>query len=164
MNGDFLDYDVAEKKIKEIISKGKPYDVLQSVVDFLYEHFDKYSWVGIYIVKRDNLILDPWRGEQATEHTKIPIGQGICGSAARSGKTEIVADVSKDKRYLACFVSTKSEIVVPIKKEGIVIGELDIDSDIANAFDNKDDIFLGKIADKLSDFIEWSSTTSPKKD
>ena len=154
MNGDFLDYDTAEKKVKKFISKGKPSDVLQSVVDFLYEHFDKYSWVGIYIVKRDNLILDPWRGEQATEHTKIPIGQGICGSAARSGKTEIVADVSKDERYLSCFVSTKSEIVVPIKEDEVIIGEIDIDSDIRDAFDNKDAVFLEKIADEIKDFIE----------
>ena len=149
-----MDYDTAEKKVKKFISKGKSSNVLQSVVDFLYEHFDKYSWVGIYIVKGDNLILGPWRGKQATEHTKIPIGQGICGSAARSGKTEIVADVSKNKRYLACFVSTKSEIVVPIKEDEVIIGEIDIDSDIRDAFDNKAAVFLEKIADEIKDFIE----------
>lgn len=105
-----MDYEVAEKKIKEIISEGEVSQVLHDVVDFLYESFDKYSWIGIYIVRGDNLILGPWRGEQATEHTQIPIGRGICGSAAISGKTEIVPDVSKDERYLTCFVSTRSEL------------------------------------------------------
>lgn len=141
-----LDYQKAEKKIKEIISESEVSQVLHDVVDFLYEHFDKYNWVGIYIVKGNDLVLGPWNGEQATEHVKIPIGTGICGSATQSGKTEIVPDVSKDERYLTCFVSTRSEIAVPIKKDGKIIGEIDIDSDIPDAFDNNDAVFLEKIA------------------
>ena len=148
-----MDYEIAEKKIKEIISEGEASQVLHDVVDFLYESFDKYSWIGIYIVRGDKLILGPWRGEQATEHTQIPIGRGICGSAAETGKTEIVSDVSKDKRYLSCFISTRSEIVVPIKKNGEVVGEIDIDSDIPDAFDENDAVFLEKVADEISDFI-----------
>lgn len=148
-----MDYKTAEEKIKEIISKNKESKVLQSVVDFLYEEFDNYSWVGIYIVKENDLILGPWRGEQATEHVRIPIGKGICGSAAMNGKTEVVPDVNADKRYLSCFVSTKSEIVVPIKKSRRVIGEIDIDSNISNAFDKKDAVFLEKIADILVRYI-----------
>ncbi len=148
-----MDYEIAEKKIKEIISEGEVSQVLHDVVDYLYESFDKYSWIGIYIVRGDSLILGPWRGEQATEHTQIPIGRGICGSAAETGKTEIVSDVSKDKRYLSCFISTRSEIVVPIKKNGEVVGEIDIDSDIPDAFNERDAVFLEKIADEISDFI-----------
>jgi len=149
----FLDYDVAEENIKKIISKGNTIDVLQNVVDYLYKHFDKYSWVGIYFVEGKYLVLGPWNGEQATEHTKIPVGKGICGSAAQSGKTEVVADVSKDDRYLACFVSTRSEIVVPIKKSGVVVGEIDIDSDVVDAFDRMDVVFLEKVADMLGEHI-----------
>jgi len=147
-----MDYLSAEKKIKEI-ANGKEPNVLQSVVDFLYDNFDVYSWVGVYILRDDVLVLGPWRGEQATEHTKIPIGRGVCGSAAKSGKTEIVPDVSVDKRYLSCFVSTKSEIVVPIKKYGLVVGEIDIDSDTKNAFSKKDAVFLERIANILSAFV-----------
>ena len=73
--------------------------------------------------------LGPWRGPQATEHTRIPIGQGICGAAAATGRTEVVDDVNADDRYLACFVSTRSEIVVPITYGERVVGEIDIDSD-----------------------------------
>lgn len=150
----FLDYDVAEETVKQILFKSDAADVLQNVVDYLYKYFDKYSWVGIYLVEGKYLVLGPWNGEQATEHTKISIGKGICGSAAQSGKTEVVADVSKDDRYLACFVSTRSEIVVPIKKSGVVVGEIDIDSDIPSAFDNSDVVFLEKVADMISNIID----------
>ncbi len=126
---------------------------LQDVVDVLYENFEKYSWVGIYLVKGDVLVLGPWKGEQATEHTKISIGKGICGSAVRSGKTEVVNDVSKDSRYLSCFLSTRSEIVVPITKNSRVIGEIDIDSVVPAAFNKTDKKFLEKVADMLSAHI-----------
>ena len=77
---------------------------------------------------------------------KIPIGQGICGAAAASGVTEIVDDVNADGRYLACFVSTRSEIVVPIAFEGRVVGEIDIDSDVPAAFGPDDRAFLERVA------------------
>jgi len=99
------------------------------------------------------LVLGPWRGKEATDHTRIPLGKGVCGSAAQSGTTEIVDDVSKDKRYLSCFLSTRSEIVVPIKKGNTVIGEIDIDSDRPAAFDINDAAFLQKIVAYLSDYI-----------
>ena len=149
-----MDYDVAEETVKQIIFKSDVSQVLQNVVDYLYKCFDKYSWVGIYFVEGKYLVLGPWNGEQATEHTKILVGKGVCGSAAQSGKTEVVADVFKDDRYLACFVSTRSEIVVPIKKDGIVVGEIDIDSDTPSAFDNSDAVFLEKVADMISNIID----------
>ncbi|RLF57069.1 MAG: GAF domain-containing protein [Thermoplasmata archaeon] len=148
-----LDFTIAEKEIKDMISHSQHPEILHNVVDFLYDNFDNYSWVGIYIVKENYLILGPWRGKQATEHTKIPIGQGICGSAVKSCKTEVVDDVSEDGRYLSCFISTRSEIVVPIKKEGIVIGEIDIDSDVSKAFNKSDVTFLEKVADMLTEHI-----------
>jgi L-methionine (R)-S-oxide reductase len=107
-----LDYKLAEKYIRKIIKNSS--NILSDVVNFLQKNFNHYNWVGIYIVKDYNLVLGPWSGKQATEHIKIPIGKGICGSAAESGKTEVVDDVNADNRYLSCFISTKSEIVVPI--------------------------------------------------
>jgi L-methionine (R)-S-oxide reductase len=151
-----LNYDDAGNKLNEIILENEESRVLNDVVDFLYKYFDKYSWIGIYIVRGDALVLGPWKGKQATDHIQIPIGSGVCGSAAKSGKTELVSDVNKDDRYLACFVSTRSEIVVPIKKKGEVIGEIDIDSDVPNAFNNKDVVFLEKIASngKFIDYVD----------
>lgn len=147
-----MNYQDAEKAIKTILEK-KDENKIQKVIDFLHDAFDYYNWVGIYIVKGDLLHLGPWNGKQATEHVKIPVGQGVCGSAAQTGKTEVVDDVHADSRYLACFITTRSEIVVPIKDNNTVIGEIDIDSDTPNAFTKKDSIFLEKIADMLKEHI-----------
>lgn len=146
-----MDYKKAIVEIKSIISNSE--NILDGVVSFLCDNFDSYSWVGIYVVEGNDLILGPWKGPNATEHTRIPIGRGVCGSAAESGKTEVVDDVHSDARYLSCFVSTKSEIVVPIKKDGRILGEIDIDSDRSAAFTDDDRFFLEKVADMLSEHI-----------
>ena len=77
--------------------------VLRRAVELLHDRFDHYSWVGVYLIEGDELVLGPWKGPQATEHVRIPVGQGICGAAAASGVTEVVDDVNADDRYLACF-------------------------------------------------------------
>jgi L-methionine (R)-S-oxide reductase len=126
--------------------EAEPDDVLRKVVDVLHDRFPHYSWVGIYFVEGDDLVLGPWKGPQATDHVRIPVGQGVCGAAAASGATEIVDDVNADDRYLACFPSTRSEIVVPISYEGRVVGEIDIDSDERAAFGEEDRAFLERVA------------------
>ena len=146
-----MDFKGALQAIKDVVVQGD--DVLKGVVDILYRHFDHYSWVGMYLVKGDELVLGPWNGPEATEHTHIQIGRGICGSAAASGKIECVDDVHADDRYLACFVTTRSEIVVPIIKNHKVIGEIDIDSDRSHAFTLDDSVFLEKVADMLKEHI-----------
>ncbi len=144
-----MDYAVALQEIRALVGCSDP-NATRAVVDYLHNHFVKYSWVGIYWVDGPDLILGPWKGLEATEHTRIPIGTGVCGAAAASGKTEVVADVSKDPRYLACFPSTKSEIVVPISTRGVVIGEIDIDGSALNAFGVEDQRFLEQVADALA--------------
>ena len=129
-----------------MLNRGESGALLQDVVDVLYERFEHYSWVGIYLREQDELVLGPWRGPQATEHVRIPLGQGICGAAAASGRTEVVGDVARDERYLACFASTRSEIVVPISFGGSVVGEIDVDSDVPDAFRDEDRLFLERVA------------------
>ena len=145
-------YDEAIDRIQQIIKQThKP--IVQEIVDFLQSTFDHYTWVGIYVVKDDMLHLGPWSGLHATEHTEIPIGHGICGSAAKTGKIENIKDVKNDDRYLSCFISTRSELVVPIFLNEEIIGEIDIDSDIAHAFKGEDELFLKKVADMLARHI-----------
>ena len=129
-------------------ARGKP--ARESVVKLLNSSVPSYSWVGIYMVEGKDLVLDAWSGPAVTEHTRIPIGQGVCGFAAKAGKTEIVSDVGKDPRYLQCFLSTKSEIVVPILSQGSVVGEIDIDGDQLDAFSSLDREFLEAVARKVS--------------
>lgn len=124
----------------------------QRAVELLHDRFAHYDWVGIYWLDSTGteLVLGPWTGPEATEHTRIPVGVGICGAAAASGKTEIIDDVSADPRYLACFSSTRSEIVVPIFADGQVAGEIDIDGTDLAAYDETDAIFLEEIAALLA--------------
>jgi len=133
--------------------------VLRRAVELLHDRFDHYSWVGVYLVEGDELVLGPWKGPQATEHVRIPIGEGVCGAAAASGRTEIVDDVNADPRYLACFVSTRSEIVVPIAYQGKVVGEIDIDSDTPAAFGEADRAFLERVAVLVSHhaLVAWDT-------
>ena len=127
-----------------------PTAAAQRAVELLHDRFPHYDWVGVYWVQGSDLVLGPWVGPEATEHTRIPIGTGICGAAAASGTTEIVPDVSQDPRYLACFASTQSEIVVPIFDGGAVIGEIDVDGTDRDAFDETDARFLEEIAALLA--------------
>ncbi len=136
----------------EIAEAAGPEAAAQRVVELLHDRFPHYDWVGIYWVSSDgdDLVLGPWTGPEATEHTRIPIGTGICGAAAASGQTEIVPDVDADPRYLACFASTKSEIVVPIFEASEVIGEIDIDGSDLDAFDATDARFLEEVTALLA--------------
>jgi GAF domain-containing protein len=143
-----MSHDGALEAIDQIVNRGG--DVLRQVVDLLHDRFDDYSWVGIYLVEGDDLVLGPWNGPEATEHVRIPVGQGICGAAAATGRTEVVEDVNADSRYLACFPSTRSEIVVPIAHKGRVVGEIDIDSDRPAAFGDTDRDFLERVAFLIS--------------
>jgi GAF domain-containing protein len=90
---------------------------------------------------------------------RIPVGQGICGAAAATGQTEVVDDVNADERYLACFPSTSSEIVVPIAYDGRVVGEIDIDSDRPAAFGQDDRVFLERVALLISPACSGAAST-----
>jgi GAF domain-containing protein len=157
-------YDGALEAIDRILNRGGDADdVLRAVVEVLHDRFDHYSWVGIYLVEGDELVLGPWRGPEATEHVRIPVGQGICGAAAATGRTEVVDDVNADPRYLACFPSTRSEIVVPIAYQGRVVGEIDIDSDEPAAFAERDRTFLERVALLISPhcLVGWDTGGEP---
>jgi L-methionine (R)-S-oxide reductase len=137
-------------KVDSSMSTTSGHSARELVVKLLNSAVPTYSWVGIYTVDGSDLMLDAWSGPATTEHTRIPIGKGVCGFAAKAGKTEIVSDVSKDPRYLQCFLSTKSEIVVPILNGGKVVGEIDIDSDQLDSFSSVDREFLEVVARKVA--------------
>jgi L-methionine (R)-S-oxide reductase len=136
--------------VNELLPEIERAQDLQEVVDLLHDRVAHYSWVGVYLVEGDDLVLGPWKGPEATEHVRIPVGQGVCGAAAASGQTEVVDDVNADPRYLACFPSTRSEIVVPISRDERVIGEIDIDSDSPAAFGDADREFLERVAEIMA--------------
>jgi GAF domain-containing protein len=114
-------------------------DLMSTIVGRLQERLGHYDWVGFYMIEKGGigedpmLVLGPYVGA-VTDHKRIPLNQGICGAAASSGRTLVIDDVTKDPRYLACSIETKSEIVAPVRVKGEVVGELDIDSHTPAAF------------------------------
>jgi L-methionine (R)-S-oxide reductase len=115
-----------------------------------------YNWVGFYMVDPADdqmLILGPFHGAP-TEHVRIPVSEGICGVAVAQDQTVIVEDVASDPRYISCSIETRSEIVVPIRAFGKVVGEIDIDSHALSAFGDEDRVFLEECAALFGAFIE----------
>ncbi len=122
---------------------------LSNVAAALKQQFG-FFWVGFYLVKKDELVLGPFQGPVAC--TRIQRGRGVCGSAWDKGITLIVPDVSEFPGHIACSSLSKSEIVIPIKPQGNVVGVLDVDSDSLNSFDQIDANYL----EKILSLIQWS--------
>ncbi len=152
-------YAAAEGRLDALFAGTRDLPALyDGVCRILNEAVPTHNWVGIYLVEGEELALAAWRGPAPTEHVRIPLGQGICGAAATSGETIVVDDVNADPRYLACFLNTRAEIVVPIKDaNGRVWGEIDVDSDHRGAFGPADHALLEAVAARLAERISWGS-------
>jgi L-methionine (R)-S-oxide reductase len=143
-------HDGVYKKVEAAIAdQPDGQSALEAAVRVLKAEMSRYTWVGIYLLYGNELVLGPYLGEPSP-HTRIPVGRGICGAAAAEKATIIVDDVDADPRYLACSIDTRSEIVVPIMRDRAVLGEIDIDSDQRAAFDDADRELLERVADLLA--------------
>jgi len=111
----------------------------------LFYALDKVNWVGFYFLKGRELIVGPFQGRPAC--VSIPVGKGVCGTAAETRKVLRVADVHAFEGHLACDVASRSEIVLPLVRNGELIGVLDLDSPVKNRFDEEDERLLQKIVD-----------------
>src|SRR3954469_2114090 len=127
-----------------------PESAMQQTVRLLKDAIPHYTWVGIYVLEGNELVLGPYLGKPSP-HTRIPLGNGICGAAATEKTTIVVDDVNADPRYLACSIETQSKIVVPIMRGADVLGEIDIDSDRRAAFGAADRALLEPVAALLAE-------------
>ena len=118
----------------------------------LFHFLEDVNWVGFYFLKGDQLVVGPFQGKPACVH--IPLGKGVCGKAASSLQTLRVADVLSFEGHIACDADSRSEIVIPLVKDGELLGVLDIDSPLENRFDEEDERFLAEIAQAYIDSIE----------
>jgi GAF domain-containing protein len=155
--GIFYDKESLFKKLFDqilLLDKSDTRRFMKDVCQLLYSDVPYFDWVGFYMLNNKNL-LELWEfvGEP-TEHIEIPIGKGICGQAAEKKSIFIVQDVSKETNYLSCSPNVKSEIVVPIFKNGQIIGELDIDSHFVAPFDDRDKDFLEKVCKEITKIYE----------
>ena len=119
---------------------------LANITAALKEQFD-WLWVGFYLVKKEELVLGPFQGPLAC--TRIQKGRGVCGAAWQQENTIIVEDVEKFPGHIACSSLSKSEIVLPIIRNSIVIGVLDVDSEMLNRFDEVDAKYLGLLLNRI---------------
>jgi GAF domain-containing protein len=135
-----------------IAAAPQPKSAMEQAVRLLKDAIPHYTWVGIYVLEGDELVLGPYLGKPSP-HTRSPLGRGICGAAATEKATIVVDDVNADPRYLACSIETKSEIVVPIMNGAEVLGEIDIDSDQPAAFGQADRTLLEHVASLLAEAL-----------
>jgi GAF domain-containing protein len=137
-------------------------DLMSVIVGRLQERVSHFNWVGFYMVESGRpgedpmLVLGPYVGTE-TPHKRIPLNQGICGAAVSSGQTLVVDDVNADPRYLACSIETKSEIVAPVFVKEKVVGELDIDSHLPAAFDERDRKLVEHCASLVGKYLEQTT-------
>ncbi|MDF1545029.1 MAG: GAF domain-containing protein [bacterium] len=123
-------------------------DVLKAAVGLIDQFSEDFDWTGFYLLKDKILEVGPYVGPE-TPHTRIELGKGICGAAATEKKAIIVDNVQADSRFLACSLTTKSEIVVPLMDGDKVIGEIDIDSNQPSFFKEVDRLMLEAIANVI---------------
>lgn len=109
---------------------------------------EEYFWVGFYIVDGDELYLGPFQGTPAC--TRIKFGRGVCGTAWKEQRTLVVEDVEKFSGHIACSSLSRSEIVVPLKHNGVVVGVIDIDSTELSTFDDTDRFYLDQAAEIIA--------------
>ena len=154
-------------EVQQLVNEAKSaHDLMSRLTKLLHERMLKYNWVGFYMLEDGSggnppmLALGPFQGAM-TPHTRIPLHQGICGAAASTGQTVVVDDVTKDPRYLACSIETKSEIVVPVFVRRVVAGELDIDSHFPAAFGAEDRDLVEYCAQLVGKRLESESITTP---
>ncbi|WP_452219515.1 GAF domain-containing protein [Lacinutrix salivirga] len=149
-------FESLKPQIETIISQADTAinDRLLKICDVLEKNITHYNWVGFYFKNgnKNELKLGPYVGEP-TDHTIIPFGKGICGQVAVSNKNFVVPDVTAQDNYIACSITVKAEIVIPIFVNGENIGQIDIDSNTPDPFTEKDERFLEFVCSQVSKIL-----------
>ena len=149
-------FETLKPQIEHIIANNKNSvdKRLLQICELLESHISYYNWVGFYFrnENKEELVLGPYVGAP-TDHTVIPFGKGICGQVAVSNENFVVPDVSAQDNYIACSITVKAEIVVPIFVNGENIGQIDIDSNTPNPFTEDDERFLEFICGKVAKLL-----------
>lgn len=148
-----MTFDLLKPQVQNILSQenNSREEKLQQLCQLLENKVPHYDWVGFYFADHDTqtLHLGPYAGA-VTDHTVIPFGKGICGQVAVSNKNFVVPDVTAQDNYIACSLTVKSEIVVPLFVDGKNIGQIDIDSNTPDPFTHEDERFLEFVNEEVA--------------
>lgn len=148
------DYELMKEQLKSL-AEDEPYfiPVLSNASALIFENLEELNWAGFYLMNKGSLLLGPFQGKTAC--IRIPMGKGVCGTAAEKDETVVVKDVHEFPGHIACDSASNSEIVVPIHSEGKVVGVLDLDSTKFDRFSNADKQGLEAFVKTLESVIEW---------
>ena len=136
-------------EVEDLVASDAPdEEILNEVVRRVHEAHPVWDWSGIYLLVGDTLVLGP--STAPVDHSRIGIGEGVCGTAVSEDRNQVVEDVREVENYLACSIHTRSELVVLIRNQGKIVGEFDIDSDTVGAFIQEDEALLDKMAALIS--------------
>ena len=146
------DYNVLNAQLRALI-EGVPHSIanLANASALLYQSLDRLNWAGFYLLEGETLVLGPFQGKPAC--IEIPLGKGVCGTAARENKTQRVDDVHRFPGHIACDSASRSELVIPLHQNGAVVGVLDIDSPEPARFSPEDQTGLEEFAQILEQEI-----------
>ncbi|MCR2821862.1 GAF domain-containing protein [Lederbergia panacisoli] len=141
-------YELVTKQLAALL-EGEPNQIanLSNSSALLNQFLDRINWIGFYLLEDGELVLGPFQGLPAC--VRIPLGKGVCGTSAANQETIVVADVNQFPGHIACDAASQSEIVIPLVKNGELLGVLDIDSPEKNRFDDLDKEYLEKFAEEL---------------
>jgi GAF domain-containing protein len=145
-----LDADRVITRLRAAFNHGQPRaQLLALAADLIREAGPPYTSVYLYMLSGDELVLEAHSGRD-TEHTRIAVGQGVCGTAVATGEDQNVADVRAVENYIACNLSTRAELVVLIRRGGQVLGQIDVDSDVPGPFDVAEEQAVRQVAEALA--------------
>ena len=146
------DYNLLCEQLRAL-SEDNPHRIakLANASALIYQGLDRLNWAGFYFLEGGKLVLGPFQGRPAC--IEIPMGRGVCGTAAKLDQTQLVEDVHAFPGHIACDSASRSEIVVPLHENGIVTGVLDIDSPVENRFDEADRAGVEAFARILEHFL-----------
>ena len=146
------DYSLLCEQLRAL-SEDNPHRIakLANASALIYQGLDRLNWAGFYFLEGGKLVLGPFQGRPAC--IEIPMGRGVCGTAAKLDRTQLVEDVHAFPGHIACDSASRSEIVVPLHENGVVTGVLDIDSPVENRFDEADRAGVEAFARVLEQFL-----------
>ena len=150
-----MNFNELKPIISDLVSNSSSLDTtLKDVCELLKSSITYYDWVGFYFKngEKEELKIGPYAGA-TTDHEIIPFGKGICGQVAVSNKNFVVADVSSQDNYIACSLSVRSEIVIPLFVNNVNIGQLDIDSNTIDPFTHEDERFLEFVCESVASIM-----------
>ena len=147
-------YDLLARQLAALVTECPPISALSNAAALLWDALNEINWAGFYLLKDDMLHLGPFQGKPAC--ISIPMGRGVCGTAAATHEIQLVQDVHQFPGHIACDSASNSEIVLPLIKNGILLGVMDIDSPVFARFDEADAAGLARLCDILVQ-LDWSN-------